>query len=301
MKTMKNEIELRLIGSLLSDWCRQRAEKDAGFVYRSGFDSAHRVIRFATPVLQSLFTLPESRKGHWANGLAAMYEIHNAPGGVVLRCAASREGLSRQDGGRMERLAEACGAVEDGGVYRLAQWGISEEAEGVNGLTEVLDQVLAFEAAWFESELAVWKERPEHRIRAFPRDGGELVRREELPEEIYMEGAQKTILTNRYERNPKARARCIAVHGAACKVCGFDFGIAYGEAFSGMIEVHHIRPISQIGAEYVVDPVRDLVPVCPNCHRMLHSKPGGVYSVEELKRLRAEGGSGSVRNGLWQG
>ena len=28
MRTMKNEIELRLIGSLLSDWCKQRAEKD---------------------------------------------------------------------------------------------------------------------------------------------------------------------------------------------------------------------------------------------------------------------------------
>ncbi|MGN1250926.1 MAG: hypothetical protein ACI4XW_12700 [Candidatus Spyradocola sp.] len=39
------------------------------------------------------------------------------------------------------------------------------------------------------------------------------------------------------------------------------------------------------GAEYVIDPVRDLVPVCPNCHRMLHSMPGGVYSAEELKRL----------------
>lgn len=46
MKTMKNEIGLRLIGSLLSDWCKQRAEKDESFIYRSGFDSTHRVIRF---------------------------------------------------------------------------------------------------------------------------------------------------------------------------------------------------------------------------------------------------------------
>ena len=101
-----------------------------------------------------------------------------------------------------------------------------------------------------------------------------------------MEGAQKTILQNKYERNPKARARCIAVHGSACKLCGFDFGIAFGEEFSGKIEVHHIKPISEIGGEYVVDPVRDLVPVCPNCHMMLHSKADGVYSVEELKQLK---------------
>ena len=86
MKTMKNEIELRLIGSLLSDWCKQRAEKDESFIYRSGFDSTHRVIRFTTPVLQSLFALPENQKGHWTNGFAAMYEIHNAPEGVTLSC-----------------------------------------------------------------------------------------------------------------------------------------------------------------------------------------------------------------------
>ena len=157
--------------------------------------------------------------------------------------------------------------------------------EDVNSLTEVLDQVLAFEVAWFESELTVWKDNPGHVLRAFPKDDHVLVSSSELPEEIYMEGAQKVILSNRYERNPKARARCIAVHGSACKACGFDFGIAFGEEFSGKIEVHHIKPISEIGKEYVVDQVRDLVPVCPNCHMMLHSKHDGVYSIEELKLL----------------
>ena len=85
MRTMKNEIELRLIGSLLSDWCKQHAEKDEGFVYWSGFDSTHRVIRFTTPVLQSLFVLPENQKGHLGNGNAVMYEIYNSPEGVTLK------------------------------------------------------------------------------------------------------------------------------------------------------------------------------------------------------------------------
>ena len=102
MKVMKNEIELRLIGSLLSDWCKQRAEKDEGFIYRSGFDSSHRVIRFTTPMLQSLFILTENQKGYWANGYAAMYEIHNAPGGVTLSCIASSIGLSKRDSIRLK-------------------------------------------------------------------------------------------------------------------------------------------------------------------------------------------------------
>ena len=285
MKTKKSEIELRLIGSLLSDWCKQRAEMDEGFIYRSSFDSAHRVIRFTTSMLQSLFALPENQKGHWANGLAAMYEIHNAPEGVVLSCTASSIGLSKRDSMRMKALASACNAAESENTYCLARWNNSNEAENINTLTDVLDQILEFEVAWFEAELAIWKGNLEHKIRMFPQEQKVLVRRDDLPEEVYMEGAQKTILADRYERNPKARARCIAIHGAACKVCGFDFGIAFGEEFSGKIEVHHIKPISEIGKEYVVDPVHDLVPVCPNCHMMLHSKTKSVFTVEELREL----------------
>lgn len=68
-------------------------------------------------------------------------------------------------------------------------------------------------------------------------------------------------------------------------MCGFDFGKTYGEAFVGKIEVHHITPISEIGETYVVDPVKDLVPVCPNSHMMLHSKQEGVYLIEELTSM----------------
>lgn len=288
MRTMKNEIELRLIGSLLSDWCKQRVEKDEEFIYRSGFDSTHRVIRFATPVLQSLFALPENSKGHCESGFAVMYEIHNAPEGVSLLCAASPDGLNKRECARMQLLADACDVAKNGKTYQLAQWNVSGEARHINALTEVLEQLLAFEVAWFESELTKWAESPQHKIRPFPRSQQVLVSSNELPDEIYMEGAQKSILTNHYERNPKARARCIAAHGSACVVCGIDFGIAFGEEFSGKIEVHHIKPISEIGEEYVVDPTEDLVPVCPNCHMMLHSKKDGVFSIEELRQLRSK-------------
>ncbi|WP_442871566.1 hypothetical protein [Aminipila sp.] len=47
--------------------------------------------------------------------------------------------------------------------------------------------------------------------------------------------------------------------------------------------MHHLKLLSEIGTEYVVDPIKDLVPICPNCHMALHSKKGNTYSVEELK------------------
>lgn len=59
----------------------------------------------------------------------------------------------------------------------------------------------------------------------------------------------------------------------------------YGAEFKEIIEVHHIVPVSQIGEAYVVDPIKDLIPVCPNCHAVLHSKKNSVYASEELHAL----------------
>jgi 5-methylcytosine-specific restriction enzyme A len=84
------------------------------------------------------------------------------------------------------------------------------------------------------------------------------------------EGACSKMTVNRYERSPVNRAACIIAHGTACNVCGFDFGEVYGSIGHGYIEVHHRVPVSQMGANYVVDPIRDLVPLCPNCHSVVH-------------------------------
>jgi len=91
-------------------------------------------------------------------------------------------------------------------------------------------------------------------------------------EDTIIEGAVKKVSVNAYERNPIARMKCIEHYGSTCAICGLDFGKYYGEFASGFIHVHHIKPIHEIGKEYVVDPINDLIPVCPNCHAMLHKK-----------------------------
>lgn len=106
----------------------------------------------------------------------------------------------------------------------------------------------------------------------------------ENPDEIY-EGAKKSIIVNRYERDPEARRRCIEVHGCQCSICGLDFVETYGKVGEGFIHVHHIVPLSAIGEEYKVDPINDLIPVCPNCHAMLHRIENGKYlTVQELRQ-----------------
>jgi 5-methylcytosine-specific restriction protein A len=106
-----------------------------------------------------------------------------------------------------------------------------------------------------------------------------------LPNQTYVEGAIRQVLTNAYERDERARREAVRHHGRICKVCGFDFEKAFGTIGAGFIHVHHIVPLSSIGKEYVVNPKTDLIPVCPNCHAMLHRK-SPPYLIEQLRDLR---------------
>ncbi|MBM6400278.1 HNH endonuclease [Phycicoccus sonneratiae] len=90
--------------------------------------------------------------------------------------------------------------------------------------------------------------------------------------EILTEGASVRVAVNKYERNPVARMQCIAHYGSSCWVCDVSFA-KYGEIGDGYIHVHHRVLVSSFaGASYVVDPIRDLVPLCPNCHMMIHRR-----------------------------
>jgi hypothetical protein len=111
----------------------------------------------------------------------------------------------------------------------------------------------------------------------------------QIPEEInedatFYEGGVTRIIVNRYERDQGARDACIAHFGTACHACGMTFSDHYGEVAADYIHVHHLRQISEVGARYVVDPINDLRPLCPNCHAVAHRKTP-PYSIEEIKTM----------------
>ena len=117
-------------------------------------------------------------------------------------------------------------------------------------------------------------------------DENEKLQEEVEESEDYYEGLGVKVTINKYERNTEARRKCIEYNGCKCKVCGINFEEVYGDVGKGFIHVHHITPISEINAEYKVDYKNDLIPVCPNCHAMLHRKVNGnVASIEELKTI----------------
>jgi predicted HNH restriction endonuclease len=99
------------------------------------------------------------------------------------------------------------------------------------------------------------------------------------------EGQAEKKYVTKYERDPALRKVAITLHGTICRACGFDFGHVYGETGAGFIHIHHIRPISEFDGPTAVNPATDLVPVCANCHAIIHRDKFKTLTVEELKSI----------------
>lgn len=114
-----------------------------------------------------------------------------------------------------------------------------------------------------------------------------------MKKEMVVEG--KTIF-----KETKHKKRCTKLRNAviqkftkenghiSCSVCGFDFEEVYKELGKGYIEIHHEVPIYQYSDEgfgqYVEEAVKNMKPLCANCHRMIHRQKNPL-SIEELKRI----------------
>jgi len=119
-------------------------------------------------------------------------------------------------------------------------------------------------------------------------DDEEQIITEEIPESEVsklIEGTAKQIWVNVYERAPRARRDCLDYYRepdgkVKCWICKMDFAGDYDESMAGKMHIHHRKPLHEIRQEYQVDPIKDLLPVCPNCHYVIHALG---WSPEELK------------------
>ncbi|WP_053284797.1 HNH endonuclease [Clostridium botulinum] len=145
-----------------------------------------------------------------------------------------------------------------------------------------------------EFKIAIDELIQENKISLKNKDAKEVIT---IPEEIteeqsqkLKEGAKYRITVNAYERNPKAKKQCIEYYKklnngkVVCQICGFDFGNFYGEEAEGRIHVHHLKPLHEIGEQYKINVINDLIPICPNCHLVIHSKEP-AYKPTDIKRM----------------
>jgi hypothetical protein len=108
-------------------------------------------------------------------------------------------------------------------------------------------------------------------------------------EESFREGKPQLKLHLTKERNHRLVTNAKALWnqkqngGVVCSVCSFSFPETYGKVGEGFIEAHHTQPIAQLAPDTRIAIV-DLVPICSNCHSMLHrSRPW--LTVEQLHAI----------------
>ncbi|MDE5629320.1 MAG: hypothetical protein K2I69_07145 [Muribaculaceae bacterium] len=106
----------------------------------------------------------------------------------------------------------------------------------------------------------------------------------------FYEGSTYKHSISSYERNQQARKACLShykQYAYTCQICRANLEKLYGDVGKGFIHVHHINFISSFdGVEHEINPCDELIPVCPNCHAMLHRKVNGKYlTPDELKNI----------------
>lgn len=87
-----------------------------------------------------------------------------------------------------------------------------------------------------------------------------------------------------YVRSASAREKCKRHYECTCQACGLRMEEVYGEIGEGFIEVHHLKPIHLYDDLHEIDPIKDLITLCPNCHAMIHKlqDPGDISTLKEL-------------------
>lgn len=111
-----------------------------------------------------------------------------------------------------------------------------------------------------------------------------------VPEEEVSEGKLVTTNSKTRKRSQKLRNYTFEYYKSQnqikCEVCGFDFETTYGDLGKDYIELHHVKPVSVYEENGEISNLEEarlnLVPLCSNCHKILHRNN---ISVEKLKEV----------------
>lgn len=112
-----------------------------------------------------------------------------------------------------------------------------------------------------------------------------------FPEEVrhdaneYMSHNDRFIygIRSRFETDPEIRLSVLKFHGTSCSICGFNYEDFYGDLGRGYIQVHQIYENDEDMENY--DLQHDFIPICENCHGIIHRSKENHVSIEDLKQI----------------
>ena len=281
-------IDLQVIASGIEYVCLGQIENGPVAFVRKTSDFSK--VRFATKTLRGLFSGVKSEDYVWKTKDAILYEIEILKDCLAVSCCCRDKGISPTYKKNFALLSSCfspkCEKNSDGKVV-LQKWIL---CQNVQDHASVRNELQTF----FSKELRIWENglfvklglNPPYEIASSSSPDSHYPNPENTGN--VKDGEVCDVHCHGYERDPKNRAACLAHYGYKCQICGFDFSVFYGPEFAGKIEVHHIDPLCRTKSAHAIDPIKDLIPVCPNCHTALHSKTGGsdeVYMPDELRAM----------------
>ena len=268
---VQKEIYLKLAANVIIDFLKHYSNEHNNVLFNEADCASYKSIRFSTRELDAEFKPIKKNIGYYKNGHFVYFEIKSENDIWIIELNISKVDLPYDYLIKLKNIEEHY-IFENEYIASLFKKDLCTKDYTIEdiiiNLTSFLQEDLyRLLNTIFQNKQSILKEEIEIDYNV---------------DKYYIEGAKKLVFENKYERNTEARQKCIEHYGAKCQICGFDFAKVYGEEFEGKIEVHHRVPLSEIKKEYIVDPIKDLIPVCSNCHLILHSKPNGTYTVEEV-------------------
>lgn len=225
-------------------------------------------VRYTRNDIYQILNVPEDkRRGHWESGLHYFNGENYIFASMEVPTTTGHNYQNRWLENRFEWFGKSGSLIRHVGVGRLFQ------PNAVNHLFTKIGSSTSFE---YNGLVRAAKPESQNPIRVLWSVINNGIT--DYPDEVspdagapLYEGATSQVLVNRYERNIEARKLCLAHYGGpTCQICKFNFSKAYGPIGDGLIHVHHLKLLSSVGKTYKINPVKDLLPVCPNCHAMLH-------------------------------
>jgi len=115
--------------------------------------------------------------------------------------------------------------------------------------------------------------------------------------EQYTEGKRAMVTRQTRQRCEALRRRARSFYTSPdgelrCAACGWARPVT--TLRSSIVEIHHVLPMAKFASRgtrrSVSAAMKQMAPLCPNCHRVVHARPGGgTFSLEELSDVVAAG------------
>ena len=167
-------------------------------------------------------------------------------------------------------------AVYNDGRFRITSKGRKYIETNIDSITYLLNSDFGYED--IKTELEMLSSRRSKKIVPY--------------DEIISEGKAYYRTSRSVQRSRKLRDAAMEYFSNGgiikCDCCGFESRAYYGEVYGVQcIEIHHLRPIFHYAGSEVQNTIQEalknLLPVCPNCHRVIHKKhigPDGIYDFK---------------------